>query len=75
MTEKRCDECKHWQRNTPILGRSIGDGRCMLATGNDDDEYPDEAMAFAVDAFSGCPTELQTLAEFGCVLWEAKGNE
>lgn len=62
--EQRCRTCQHWRSH----GRW---GDCVRAESHDGQPDVYESSAYAFAHRHGI-AELRTLAEFGCVQWEAK---
>ena len=73
MSDKRCETCKYWhKRDQPPYSPSEGrEGDCGLSVSEDGKAKCAASKAVAYDAESYYAV-LETTADFGCVMWEAR---
>ena len=79
MSEQRCKNCKHWERNATHHVWCDGYGTCsrikfegeIREINLDHESVLDEEPAFVEDG-SDYHAALRCGPEFGCILWEAK---
>jgi hypothetical protein len=69
---KRCGTCEHWEKiGTDLMSGPYGQCKKIQSAGlrNSKRERP---LAMIEDDCSSFSSDLATLADFGCVLWEPK---
>jgi hypothetical protein len=71
--EARCEHCRHWAyRNT---ANETGDCLQMARMANGEPISPDSLAIAAPSMLSpACDVGVRTTADFGCVMFEAKGG-
>jgi hypothetical protein len=81
MSDQRCKNCKHWERNATHSVWCDGYGTCgrikfegdIREIHRDPESILDEEPAFVEDG-SDYHAALRAGPEFGCILWEAKDD-